>query len=56
MGRFKTKSRKKRVAKKGRIKDAPVWASIKKFGLMRSRRRRIRVDKGKNWRRDSIKE
>lgn len=53
MGKFKSKSRKKRAIKKGKIKGAPIWASIRKTNLMRSRTRRIRVDKRKHWRRDS---
>jgi hypothetical protein len=39
----------------GRIKDAPIWASIRKFGLKRIRTRRIRAYVETNWRRRKIK-
>jgi ribosomal protein L39E len=50
MGSRKTKGKKKRLIKKGRYSDAPIWASIRKYGMKRSRRRRIRVNKEKHWR------
>ena len=50
MASRKTKGKKKKLIKKNKISDAPIWASIKKFGLKRSMRRRIRVNKSKNWR------
>jgi len=56
MGRFKFRHRKKRLIKKGRITNAPLWASIKKFGLKRARTRRIWSFQQKHWRRDSKKE
>jgi hypothetical protein len=40
--------------KLGRLKKvrmAPRWADIKKFGMKRARTRRITVDKIKGWRR-----
>ncbi len=46
----KTKGKKRRLIKKGNLSDAPIWASIKKYGMKRSRTRRIRVNKGKHWR------
>lgn len=50
MASRKSRGRKKRIVKKGKTSDAPVWASIKKFGMKRSMRRRIRVNKDKHWR------
>ncbi len=38
-----------------KIRQAPRWADIRKFGLKRARTRRIRVDKIKRWRRTRIK-
>ncbi|MBI4167728.1 MAG: hypothetical protein HY515_02110 [Candidatus Aenigmarchaeota archaeon] len=48
-------SKKRRLARIGRISDAPRWADIRKFGLKRARTRRIRVDKIKKWRRSRLK-
>ena len=56
MGRLKSKARKKRLIKWGKITSAPIWASIKKFGLKRVRTRRIIVRKMKQWRRNTLKE
>ena len=38
-----------------KIKRAPLWANIRKYGLKRIRTRRIMVDKIKRWRRIKIK-
>ncbi|MEM0480767.1 MAG: hypothetical protein QXQ14_01085 [Candidatus Aenigmatarchaeota archaeon] len=38
-----------------KIKDAPIWASIRKFGLKRVRTRRIRAYIETNWRRKKIR-
>ncbi len=46
----KTKGKKRKLIKRGNISDAPIWASIRKYGMKRSRTRRIRVNKGKHWR------
>ncbi len=48
-------SKKRRLARIGRISDAPRWADIRKFGLKRARTRRIKVDKVKKWRRSHLK-
>lgn len=48
-------SRKIKFIKISKIKQAPRWADIRKFGLKRARRRRIIVDKIKRWRRTRIK-
>lgn len=50
MASRKSKGKKKKLVKKGNYSDAPIWASIKKFGMKRSRSRRIRVNKEENWR------
>ncbi len=50
MASRKTKGKKRRLIKKNDLSDAPVWASIRKYGMKRSRTRRIRVNKGKHWR------
>ena len=49
MASRKTKGKKKKLiaAKK---RNAPRWADIRKFGLKRAIRRRIRIDKVKHWR------
>jgi ribosomal protein L39E len=56
MGRIKLGERKLRLIKVSKIKGAPVWASIRRFGLKRARTRRIFVAKEKQWRRSKLKE
>lgn len=51
----KSLTKKIKLAKKGKIRLAPRWADIKKFGLKRARTRRINVDKVKRWRRTRLK-
>lgn len=48
-------SKKLKLGKIGRRRNAPRWADIKKFGLKRARTRRIRVDKVKRWRRGKLR-
>ncbi len=48
-------TKKKKLAAIGKIRDAPLWASIKKFGLKRVKTRRIRAYIETNWRRKKIK-
>lgn len=48
-------SKKLKLVKIGKIRMAPRWADIKKFGLKRARTRRITVDKVKRWRRTRLK-
>ncbi len=47
--------RKLRLIAKSKLKSAPRWADIRKFGLKRARTRRIRI-RTRNWRRDKLKE
>lgn len=54
MSRNKTIGKKLKLAALGKIRSAPRWADIKKFGLRRARTRRVRV-RTKNWRRDKLK-
>jgi hypothetical protein len=44
-------SKKVKLGKIGKFRNAPRWADIKKFGLKRARSRRIQVGKIKRWRR-----
>ena len=45
MGVFEKLAKKLRYIAVGKRRIAPRWADIRKFGLKRARRRRIRVDK-----------
>ena len=54
MARNKKTGKKLRLAAKGKLRSAPRWADIKKFGLKRARSRRIRV-RTKQWRRSRLK-
>jgi hypothetical protein len=38
-----------------KVKNAPRWADIRKFGLKRARTRRISVNKVKKWRRTRLR-
>lgn len=48
-------SKKIKLAKVGKYRNAPRWADIKKFGLKRARSRRIQVGKIKRWRRTRVR-
>lgn len=50
----KTLSKKIKLAKVKKVRAAPRWADIKKFGLKRARTRRIEVTK-KRWKRGKVK-
>lgn len=50
----KTLSKKIKLAKIKKVRTAPRWADIRKFGLKRARTRRINVTK-KRWRRTQVK-
>ncbi|MFH1623480.1 MAG: hypothetical protein ABIA12_03150 [Candidatus Aenigmatarchaeota archaeon] len=50
----KTLSKKIKLAKIMKVRAAPRWADMKKFGMKRARTRRIRSNK-KRWRRTSVK-
>jgi hypothetical protein len=52
---IKSLSKKIKLAKIGKIRVAPRWADIKKFGMKRARTRRVNVDKIKRWRRVRIR-
>ena len=54
MARNKPAGKKLKLCAKGKIRSAPRWADIRKYGLKRARTRRIRI-RTKNWRRDSLK-
>ncbi len=54
MARNKPTGKKLRLIALGKMRSAPRWADIKKFGLKRARTRRIRV-RVKDWRRDKLK-
>ncbi len=48
---IKTLGKKIKLGKIGKVRNAPRWADIRKFGLKRARRKRITSDKVKRWRR-----
>jgi len=50
----KTLLRKLKLAKIMKVRAAPRWADIKKFGMKRARTRRIPSNK-KRWKRTSVK-
>ncbi|HLC51026.1 MAG TPA: hypothetical protein VJH90_01485 [archaeon] len=54
MGSTKVLGRKIRLIARAKIKAAPRWADIRKFGK-RARSRRIRVHETKHWRRGRLK-
>ena len=54
MSRNKTSGKKIKLSALGKLRSAPRWADIKKFGLRRARTRRIRI-RTKSWRRDKLK-
>ena len=54
MGAKKNLGLKLRLIAKSKIRGAPRWADLKKFGK-RARSRRIRVHKTKHWRRGRLK-
>ena len=51
----KSLAKKIKLGRIGKIKNAPRWADIRKFGLKRARTRRIIVNKIKRWRRSKLK-
>jgi hypothetical protein len=48
-------TKKIKLGKIRKIKNAPRWADIRKFGLKRARTRRISIDKVKRWRRTRVR-
>jgi len=55
MGRLKSLARKLRLIAKGKIRMAPRWADIRKFGLKRARTRRITVAKRRDKKHTKLK-
>ena len=53
MGR-KLLNRKLRQIKAGKVRLAPRWVDIKKFGMKRARNRRVSVNR-KNWKRNRLR-
>ena len=54
MSRNKPLGKKLRLVSRAKVRSAPRWADIRKFGLKRARTRRIR-SRTRNWRRDKLK-
>lgn len=52
---IKSLTKKIKLGKIRKIKTAPRWIDIKKFGLKHASRRRVNVDKIKRWRRTTLK-
>lgn len=52
---IRSSSKKIKLGKIGKIRPAPRWADMRKFGNKRAGTRRINVDKIKRWRRIRIK-
>ena len=52
---IKSVGKKIKLARIRKIKSAPRWADIRKFGMKRARRRRIQITKVQRWRRTRIK-
>lgn len=48
-------TKKVKLAKIAKYRNAPRWVDIKKFGLKRARSRRVQVGKIKRWRRTRIR-
>jgi len=51
----KSSVKKIKLARIGKIRSAPRWVDIRKFGLKRARTRRMSVSKVKKWRRTRLK-
>ena len=48
-------SKKIKLVKIGKVRNAPRWADIKKFGLKRARSRKISIGQIKRWRRSRLR-
>jgi len=48
---IKSLSKKIKLGKIKKVRNAPRWVDIKKYGMKRARTRRVNVDKIKRWRR-----
>jgi len=52
---IRSSNKKIKLGKIGKVRMAPRWADMRKFGNKRAGSRRINVDKLKRWRRTRIK-
>jgi hypothetical protein len=52
---IKTLSKKIKLGKIRKVRNAPRWADIRKFGMKRVRTRRINVTKVKRWRKSRLR-
>jgi len=52
---IRSSNKKIKLGKIGKVRSAPRWADMRKFGQKRSGTRRITVDKIKRWKRSRIK-
>jgi hypothetical protein len=48
-------TKKIKLGKIAKIRSAPRWADIRKFGTKRARSRRVQVTKIKRWRKTRVK-
>lgn len=48
-------TKKIKLGKISKVKTAPRWVDIKKFGMKRAKTRRVDVDKVKRWRRTRLR-
>jgi len=52
---IRSSSKKIKLGKIGKVRSAPRWADMKKFGTKHASTRRVNVDKIKRWKRIRIK-
>jgi hypothetical protein len=52
---IRSSNKKIKLGKIGKVRPAPRWADMRKFGNKRAGTRRINVDKIKRWKRIRIK-
>jgi len=52
---IRSSNKKIKLGKIGKVRSAPRWADMRKFGNKRAGTRRVNVDKIKRWRRTRIK-
>jgi len=52
---IKSLTKKVKLGKIKKVRNAPRWADIKKYSLKRARTRRINISKVKKWRRTRLK-
>ena len=52
---IRSSSKKIKLGKLGKIRSAPRWADMRKYGTKRASTRRVNVDKIKRWKRIRIK-